>query len=341
MRAILSRVWPILKWLLFAVVLAFVVRDAYKRWQQLSAEDLATVHLRPGWLMAAAGCYFAGWLPSVWFWRRLMSVCGSKVTWRDATRAYYAGHLGKYVPGKAVVLVIRSAMLRHAHVPVAIAALTVAYETLTYMGAGLAITIALAPLTISEPLWAQLPTGLRVLRTRPGLLPAIVYAGILLSLPMLSTVYSFVAGKLLPAQATGELRSRPAITSNLLLQGLAIICLGWLLHTASLACTLAALRNTPLPADCFPTLLAATTLSNVGGFLMMFAPGGIGPREALLEQVLSPMFPGPESLFAPFVLRAVWLGTEVLAAAVLTRLGPSPTGSTPTSAPASAADSPP
>ena len=58
--------------------------------------------------LPAGIAYAVGWLPSVWFWRSLMGSLGGRVTFADAARAYYCGHLGKYVPGKAMVLVIDS-----------------------------------------------------------------------------------------------------------------------------------------------------------------------------------------------------------------------------------------
>ncbi|MEZ6046842.1 MAG: hypothetical protein R3C11_14940 [Planctomycetaceae bacterium] len=65
-----------------------------------------------------------------------MRSCGADVPWGAAIRAHYCGHLGKYVPGKALVLVIRTALVKNAGCPPALAALTATCETLMMMGTG-------------------------------------------------------------------------------------------------------------------------------------------------------------------------------------------------------------
>ena len=49
---------------------------------------------------AASGALsLAAMFPSVLFWRRVLRVLGQNVGLLKAARAYYIGHLGKYVPG--------------------------------------------------------------------------------------------------------------------------------------------------------------------------------------------------------------------------------------------------
>jgi glycosyltransferase 2 family protein len=141
----LIRLRVVLKWILFAAVLGYVCRHGYRLWTQ---NDVRTsLSAASGvWLVASAVVYILAWLPSVWFWRKLMRALGGPVTFRDAARAYYCGHLGKYIPGKAMVLVIRSAMVKDRGCPAQTAAITAAYETLTMMGTGLVVGVLLAPL---------------------------------------------------------------------------------------------------------------------------------------------------------------------------------------------------
>lgn len=57
--------------------------------------------------------------------------------WKRASlRAYFVGHLGKYVPGKALVVVIRTALIRSRRVDATVAATSVFVETLTLMAVG-------------------------------------------------------------------------------------------------------------------------------------------------------------------------------------------------------------
>ena len=99
----------VIKWVLFLIVFAFVGQKASELWQ---ADEVASVDIRFEWLLPAAACYIVGWLPSVWFWRRMMIELGDSPGFLVTTRAYFYGHLGKYVPGKALSLVIRSSVLK-------------------------------------------------------------------------------------------------------------------------------------------------------------------------------------------------------------------------------------
>ena len=138
---------PALKIGLTVLVLVFVGR---RSWLLIKDQDLSEVSVCPGWLAVSALCYGLGWLPSIWFWRNMMASLDQMPNWFLAGKAYFAGHLGKYVPGKAGVLLIRSAILKERGFHFAIAMLTSAYETLIMMGVGLVIAGSLAPLLVPE-----------------------------------------------------------------------------------------------------------------------------------------------------------------------------------------------
>ncbi len=57
--------------------------------------------LEPLWLVASGVLYLVAMLPSVLFWQRVLRVLGQEAGLLKTARAYYIGHLGKYVPGKA------------------------------------------------------------------------------------------------------------------------------------------------------------------------------------------------------------------------------------------------
>src|SRR5207247_1142870 len=63
---------------------------------------------------------------------------------------YFASHLGKYVPGKAWALFLRTTIAHAAGVPLGVAAMTSVYETLTTMTAGALLGIALLSWTTFE-----------------------------------------------------------------------------------------------------------------------------------------------------------------------------------------------
>ncbi len=112
--------------------------------------------LNPWWLVLSGLFYLAGLFPSGWFWHRLICSLGGQPTLGQTLRSYYIGHLGKYVPGKAMVIVLRAGLLRGQQVDVVLASATIFLETLTSMAVG-----ALLAAVIIVSVWRELETGRR------------------------------------------------------------------------------------------------------------------------------------------------------------------------------------
>ena len=67
------RYWPVLKWLMFALVITFIGKRVWLLWRE---GDVGSVVIHWPWLVATFGLYVVGWLPSVLFWHRLIHLCG-------------------------------------------------------------------------------------------------------------------------------------------------------------------------------------------------------------------------------------------------------------------------
>ena len=76
---------------------------------QLSEQEW---HVRPAWLCAAGVIYAAGLVPMGWFWQRTLAALGCPTPILPAMFAYFMGHIGKYVPGKAMSVILRVAVIR-------------------------------------------------------------------------------------------------------------------------------------------------------------------------------------------------------------------------------------
>lgn len=310
-----SRAWrPLLKWTLLGLLLFFVGRHAYRLWRQ---DDFRSVDLQVPWLILAGAVYLLGWLPSVWFWWELMRRVGGDVSWRSTVRAYYCGHLGKYIPGKAMVLVIRAALVKDHGCRPGLAGLTAAYETVVMMGVGLAVGLALVGGMAAELLRNFVPRAGDLLLTRPALLPMAVLAAAVLALPVLSRVLSrsalFMIGR-------GESANDPVrLSIPLLATGMAAFVLSWAIHGLSLGCAVRAVSGGNFELNMWPQWMGAVALATSLGFAALVAPGGIGIREAVLMEVLrlQPGITDQQAVAAAVLLRLVWLAAEILAAAVL------------------------
>ena len=311
--------WPIGEWALFTLMLYFVGHRAVALWQSSPAIEL---HVDFRWLVPAAILYLVGWLPSAWFWWALLSRMHQTPGWYATVRAYLVGHMGKYVPGKALVLVIRGALLKDYGAKPVLAGLTAAYETLVSMSAGAAIAVALAPAVIPESLWEKLPTTFHFLRQQPYLVPIAVAIATFASTPFSAWLFTKVGRKAVPR--TTETDIPTSISGRLVSQGVIITSLGWICHALSLGCVLRSISDSPIDFSLFPVWLASVAGSTFLGFVVLIAPGGLGVREWVLIEIMKdqPSIGTERAIFAAGLLRIVWFVAELGAAAVLYSIWP-------------------
>lgn len=313
MHARLKRWWPGVKVGLALAILAFVgVRFA----RDLAELDPQELSLHPGWLLLSALLYLAGLAFSGAYWYWLLWRFGEKPSLLAALRAYYVGHLGKYVPGKALALVIRGSLVRSPDVKFGVAIITAFYEVLTTMASGAlvaALLFTLWPPQVAEEL---------------DLDP--VFLGLLLlavaGLPLLPAVFNrLVQGLAQRFQSVQSFRL-PRLQTGTLLVGVAMTGAGWLVLGLSVWALVQALVPAPQTLDGarLARFTAMTALSYVAGFMALVVPGGVGVREFVLQQMLPPEIDGvalaetvPIATLAILVLRLVWTAAELVAAGVL------------------------
>lgn len=297
------------RWLVLSVnvvLLALVVWGIGSRMMQhldeLGRHGEVWDDFRPSWLVLAGVLYLLGTLPCALFWRRMLVHLGSQPKWFDLMRAYYIGHLGKYIPSKAMVVVLRIWFLR-GQVPASVAGVGVFYETLTMMAVGGLIS-GLILLIYWNQHWflVLLAIGLTLGAGVP------VFPPIFLRLAQLAQI-----GKANP-DLVERLREVPV---TMMLRAMAEIALGWALLGTSLIVTIYALSPelASHPAD-YPIFLAAVGLSLVAGFMSLL-PGGIGIREWVLMELLTPIMPVTYAIVIPILLRLVWLLAEASFSAIL------------------------
>ncbi|MBM3971524.1 MAG: flippase-like domain-containing protein [Planctomycetes bacterium] len=325
------RLWPVLKLVLFALVVVFVGQRAWNLWRE---GDVGAVTIHWWWLLAAGVLYLIGWLPSVLLWHRLIHVLGGTSNRFDVARAYFAGHLAKYIPGKASVLIVRAGMLADRGCRPSISALTSTYEVLVAMGVGLAVGITMAPVVWPKTVIDRLPTAIHPAFGHPLIFGIGVVVVCVALVPFVAQVLGLIARKLTPpvTMSPGQLvapsdsattDSPPTQIGGRFLLGWCFFSVTtWLVHGLSLGCTL---RAVGVEASMSDLLIWTGDVASASflGFAAMFAPGGLGVREAaLLELLMSqPGINPAQAAAATMLLRAAWLVAEILAAAALTWRG--------------------
>lgn len=259
-----------------------------------------------------AGCaiLFAAGL-TCWgcFWARLVRRDFPNVGMGPLVAAYLASHVGKYVPGKALVIVIRCGLASRLGVPIAASSVTTIYETLAVMSCGAAVAVMVA------------------VATRPDLTGTIWKMALALGLvliPILPGVYNRLASRLARRFLPPDHPRMAAVPLRTLIEGFAFALAGWICLGGSVGQLLDAL----LPSASWSSpgvlvqLVAWNALATVGGFLAVPAPGGLGVREAILQSMLvampvTPAVGDAPAALAAIVLRLVWLVTEVLLAGLI------------------------
>jgi uncharacterized membrane protein YbhN (UPF0104 family) len=304
------------KLLIVAAILWWVHGTIANGWAELTARDKGQWNWQPAWLLVAGGVYLLGLLPFGLFWFRVLRGLGQEARLGETLRAYYIGHLGKYVPGKAMVVVVRTGLIRGRRVDTAVAAVSVFLETLTMMAVG-AFTAAayLALFFREEPLWSYA-------------------AGVLVLVSLLPTLPP-VFKRLVRLAGVG--RSVPDTAERLaklgygtLLMGWLFSILGWVLLGLSYWATLRAMGVHGLdPIGHLPRYIAGVALAVVAGFLLLILPGGLGVREAFLAKLMLPYLDdlgqplaNSTAWASAFLLRLVWTASELIISGILYFLSP-------------------
>lgn len=333
-----TRWWPILKVVLGAIILFFIGRRFA---HDLSQPQLYTEPITWGWLLPAGLLYFAGLSIACLYWGILLAQLGPSPASLPLARAYFLGQLGKYVPGKALTLVIRAGLAKHAGVSPGLAGLTAFYEVLITMASGglLASLVSLiwscnTVLRREDQPWSDAWYALFHLRApEVGLSPhaLLVVSLFLFALffwAILPPVYNRLADRFSLPFREPTIRL-PQLRLPHLGLGLVLGTVSWILLGLALACSLHAVPQAGLPWT-FPTVARITAIlavAYVAGFVVLLAPGGLGVRELFLTWLLTPEIAALHTLprelargkvvLVVLLLRLVWTTLEVLLAGFL------------------------
>jgi len=272
---------------------------------ELQAKQFALNQVRLGWLVASGVVYLAATAPCWIFWHRTLEAMGQRPRWLASLRAYYTGHLGKYFPGKALVVVIRSGMIRSPRVDTSVAVTAVFVETLTMMAVGAFTAAAILGVLYRDQVWlVLLSVGLMICIGGPTIPP------------IFRRFVKIVGVKKVNPDID---RALGGLDYRLMVFGWVINVAGWGLMGLSLWLTLRAIptiTTRPVELRDWPSLTACAALSVVLGFLSM-VPGGLGVREYVVMTLLSGPFGVAAATICAVLSRLVGLLAESIFAALL------------------------
>jgi hypothetical protein len=293
---------------IICLVLWWVIAELRSSWRDLSEYEW---DLRPGWIVLSGIFYLFGLLPAGCFWFRVLRKLGQRPGLGETLRAYYIGHLGKYVPGKAMVVILRVGMLRGERVQTSVAAATVFLETLTMMATGAFVAAAILGLWFREAwLMMLIAIGLMVLAGLP-------------TVPFVFRKMMHLAGI---GRKDPELRQKmESLGFGTLFSGWLMMILVWIMLGLSLWATIRGIGVHDFALlEVLPLMIASVSLAMVAGFLSLL-PGGLGVREFVLSELLPswfatvsiPLAPEAAAFVAATLLRVVWLLSELILSGIL------------------------
>ena len=141
----------------FVVVLLALAMTVYQSVDQIREADISLGSIRWGLVFGAFVCYSVTLLCSAGYWMRVLVDFGQRPGTLSTLLAFYSSQLGKYVPGKAMVVVIRADLVKGPGVRLLPAVISVFVETLSWIFVGATIASVLLAL------FFRTQTGLMIL----------------------------------------------------------------------------------------------------------------------------------------------------------------------------------
>jgi glycosyltransferase 2 family protein len=293
------RTWRILQFIAGCLVVALAARSIALNWQSLRAQPIDW-RFSSGWIITSVVVVFTAYAVLIEAWRRVVLSMGEKLAFFQATRIWFLASLGKYVPGKVWAVAGAAILAQRAGVdPSAAVAGALVLQALALASGAVAVglTAREAFQAVGPGVW---PVALAVV--------ALSFTGIFLltSQPLLDRL-----SRLLPASLPRLRAIRPVV----LVGGFAANVFAWGAYGVALIC----LARGLLP-DVHLGLAQAIgvfTCSYLVGFIAVFAPGGLGPRESIFLLMLTGDIGLKPAAALALASRLLLTGTEVLPAVPL------------------------
>ena len=292
------------------VVVALVVwgvwRNVDRAIAEVQAKNFSFGTLRWHWIILAGILYLLGSFPMSLFWYRLMRAMKQKPTLWSSIRAFFIGHLGKYVPGKALVVVLRTSLVRGQDLQRSVIATAVFAETLTMVSVGSVFAAVLIVIWFSH---------------QQFLLLIAVGIGLAAGFVTLPPVFRKLVLLLKVSRINPEIEDKLAgLSYQTMAWGWCANLVGWTLLSGSLYATMASIPDADAQMarslETFLLLAATVSLAMVVGFVTPI-PGGMGVREYVIMEMMAPVFGPVVAVVSAVLLRVSWLLAEVVLATIL------------------------
>lgn len=293
------RLWRVLQFAAGVLLVGLAARTVAMNWQELRAQPIEW-RFSPGWIAASVIVVLASYAVLIEAWRRVVVSLGQRLAFLPAARIWFVASLGKYVPGKVWAVAGAAVLAQRAGVD---------------PGTAVAGAVLLQALAVASGAAVVAVTAREVFQTMgQGIVPlagavllmALAGVAILGSQPLLDRISRILPGSWPRLRAVPTPMLAFAFVANVLAwtgYGIALLLLNrGLLPGVSLT---------------FLQAVGVFTCSYLVGFIALFAPAGLGPRESVFLLMLAGEIGLKPAAALALASRLLLTGTEVLPAVPL------------------------
>ena len=264
---------------LTVLVVVLAIAALQRNWEAFRAQEIDW-RLAPGWLALSVAAVLTSYAVLVWAWRLVVVSQHQRLPYWEAARIWALASLGKYLPGKVWSVAGAWVLAQRAGVDPSVAVLSALVLQALAIASG--VMVGTGPVAISfsgEGAWLPMAAGVA------GLVATVGLWG------LSSARMMRIVRRLAPARL-GALRP---LRRGTLAVALAANLVAWLGY--GLALWLLARSILPDMALGLPTAVGVFAAAYTVGFVMLIAPGGVGPRESVLVLLTMPVV-GPKAALA-------------------------------------------
>ncbi len=289
-------IWRVLQFIAGALLVGLAVRAVALNWHSLRTQPIDW-ELSPTWILASVAVVFACYAVLIEAWRRVVLSMGERLPFLTATRIWFLASLGKYVPGKVWALAGAAVLAKRAGVDPSVAvAGAVILQALALASGAAVVALTAREAVQSLGQGAEPILGAVILLSVLGVMT-------LTSQPVLDRI-----NRLLPASWPRLRAIRAGVVAGAFIANVA----AW--SGYGLALVMLARGLLPGVGLTLSQAVGVFTCSYLIGFLALFAPGGLGPRESVFLLMLAGDIGLKPAAALALASRLLLTGTEVLPA---------------------------
>ena len=276
----------------------------FNYFHQQADKFTAPLQFSASYLVLAAVLQIVFWVNAAWCWGKIISLTTSvRLPLLVSVSHLALTTLGKYFPGKVWGMAARATLMKQQGIRINSTLLATFHEQVIFLHAAIVLSCILLAVLIKTE-WALVIGSLGIVS-----IPVVM-----LSQDYLVRLFNFLAPKLWFKDQFESWRSIPRKSYLFLL----LAYLGvWLLSGLAFASIYFTFFRSDLNAQLIFAMLLANAIGNTLGFLALFAPGGIGVREAVASGILAGFIPLNDAIMLSLLFRLWMTLSELLGALTL------------------------